>query len=63
MPDTRLVIRAFGFLSILLLTFLWSPVGFSHRRKPQEGSGLTLLHSTIVANAYAPLRTGVFKLG
>src|SRR5213593_3362863 len=29
MPDTRLVIRAFGFLSILLLAFLWSPVGFT----------------------------------
>ena len=29
MPDTRFVIRAFGFLSILLLAFLWSPVGFT----------------------------------
>jgi len=28
MPDSRFVIRAFGFLSILLLPFLWSPVGF-----------------------------------
>jgi hypothetical protein len=27
MRDTRFVIRAFGFLSILLLSFLWSPVG------------------------------------
>ena len=29
MPDTRFVIRAFGFLSILLLVFSWSPVGFT----------------------------------
>jgi len=29
MPDTRFVIRAFGFLSILVLFFLWSPVGFT----------------------------------
>jgi hypothetical protein len=29
MLDTRLVVRAFGFLSILLLPFLWSPVGFT----------------------------------
>ena len=29
MPDTRLVIRAFGFLLLLLLSFLWSPVGFT----------------------------------
>jgi hypothetical protein len=28
MPDTRFVIRAFGFLSLLLLPFIWSPVGF-----------------------------------
>ena len=34
MPDTRFVIRAFGFLSILLLPFLWSPVGFT-----QDGEG------------------------
>ena len=27
--STRFVIRAFGFLSILLLAFLWSPVGFT----------------------------------
>src|SRR5713101_5227153 len=29
MPDTRLVIRAFGFLSILLLASLITPVGFT----------------------------------
>lgn len=29
MPDARFVIRAFGFLSILLLAFLWSSVGFT----------------------------------
>ncbi len=29
MPDTRFVIRALGFLSILLMLFLWSPVGFT----------------------------------
>ncbi|MFY9554221.1 MAG: hypothetical protein WAV20_03720 [Blastocatellia bacterium] len=29
MPDTRFVIRAFGFLSLLLSAFLWSPVGFA----------------------------------
>ena len=29
MPDTRFVIRAFGFLSLLVLPFLWSPVGFT----------------------------------
>ena len=34
MPDTRFLIRAFGFLSILLLPFLWSPVGFT-----QDGQG------------------------
>src|SRR5947207_7017530 len=28
MADTRFVIRAFGFLSFLLLALLWSPVGF-----------------------------------
>lgn len=27
--DTRFVIRAFGFVSILSLAFLWSPIGFS----------------------------------
>src|SRR2546422_4003791 len=34
MPDTRFVIRALSFLSILLLAFLWSPVGFT-----QDGEG------------------------
>ena len=29
MPDSRFVFRAFGFISILLLAFLWSPVGFT----------------------------------
>src|SRR5690349_5546433 len=29
MSDKRLVIPAFGFLSILFLAFLWSPVGFT----------------------------------
>ena len=29
MPDTRSVIQTLGFLSILLLSLLWSPVGFS----------------------------------
>ena len=27
--DTRFVIRAFGFLSLLLLSFTWSQVGFA----------------------------------
>jgi photosystem II stability/assembly factor-like uncharacterized protein len=34
MLDMRLVIRAFGLLSLLLLPFLWSPVGFT-----QDGEG------------------------
>ena len=29
MHSTRFVIRAFGFLSLLLLAFSWSPVGFT----------------------------------
>ena len=34
MLNTRFVIRAFGFLSLLLFAFLWSPAGFT-----QDGEG------------------------
>ena len=34
MLNTRFVIRAFGLLSLLLLLFIWSPVGFT-----QDGEG------------------------
>src|SRR6185295_14132091 len=34
MPNPRLVIRAFGLLSLLLVTFLCAPVGFT-----QDGEG------------------------